>query len=161
MAGQAGACAANDPGYIELARRDQAGEGCAPMGVVTISREFGSVSEDFGAQVARCLSYHFVDKDFIAALLDQYGLIEFETEYETRQGFWESLAGDPGHRRSTMVSMLNQVVQAVAHHGDVVIQGRSGFAILSGFADVLNVRLQAPLATRIANISMSHAVSRR
>ena len=39
-----------------------------------------------------------------------------------------------------MVSVLNQVVQAVACHGDVVIRGRSGFAILGGFADVLHVR---------------------
>jgi cytidylate kinase len=129
------------------------------MGVVTISREFGSVGEDFGAQVARRLAYHFVDKAFIAALLAQYGLIEFEWAYDTRPGFWESLAGDADHRRGTMVNMLNQVVQAVAHHGNVVIQGRSGFAILGGFVDVLHVRLQAPLHTRIANIAMSHGVS--
>lgn len=129
------------------------------MGVVTISREFGSVSEDFGAQVARGLKYHFVDKEFIARLLDQYGLIEFEAEYETRPGFWERLAGDPYHLRSEMVNMLNRVVHAVAYHGNVVIQGRSGFAILRDFADVLHVRLQAPLDVRIANISMSRAVS--
>jgi hypothetical protein len=129
------------------------------MGVITISREFGSVGDDFSAEVARCLNYHYVDKAFISELLEQYGLVEFESEYEARPGFWQSLAGDPGGRRSAMVSMLNQVAQAVAHHGNVVIQGRSGFAILSGFADVLHVRVQAPLHTRITNISMSHAVS--
>jgi cytidylate kinase len=129
------------------------------MGVITISREFGSVGDDFSAQVARCLDYHFVDKVFIATLLNQYGLIEFETAYDTRPGFWESLAADAAHRRSVMVSMLNQVVQAVAHHGNVVIQGRSGFAVLGGFADVLHVRLQAPVNARIANTSMLHAVS--
>jgi cytidylate kinase len=129
------------------------------VGVVTISREFGSVGEDFGAQVARCLNYHFVDKEFITRLLDQYGLIEFETEYEARPGFWDSVAGARGYRRSTIVSMLNAVVQTVAYHGNVVIQGRSGFAILGGFSDVLHVRLQAPLNVRIANIGMWHAIS--
>jgi cytidylate kinase len=129
------------------------------MGVVTISREFGAVSDDFGIKVATGLGYHFVDKEFIGALLDQYGLIEFEKEYESRPGFWESLAGDSYHRRSEIVNMLNQVAQAVAYHGDVVIQGRSGFAILGAFADVLHVRLQAPLHVRAANISMWQAIS--
>lgn len=48
-----------------------------------------------------------------------------------------------------MVRMLNQVVRAVARHGNVVILGRSGYAILAGLADVLHVRLQAPLDDRI------------
>lgn len=129
------------------------------MAVITISREFGSVGDDFSAQVARCLNYHYVDKAFISQLLEQYGLIEFESEYEVRPGFWQSLAGDPGGRRRDMLSMLNRVAQAVAYHGNVVIQGRSGFAILAGFADALHVRLQAPLHTRITNVSLSHAIS--
>jgi cytidylate kinase len=51
-----------------------------------------------------------------------------------------------------MVNMLNQVVGAVAKHGNVVILGRSGYAILAGFADVLHVRLQAPLTVRMARV---------
>lgn len=41
---------------------------------------------------------------------------------------------------------------ALARHGNVVIVGRSGFAILRDYADVLNVRVQAPLAFRIARV---------
>ena len=37
----------------------------------------------------------------------------------------------------------------MARHGNVVILGRSGYAILAGLADVLHVRLQAPLEDRI------------
>jgi cytidylate kinase len=129
------------------------------MAVITISRDFGSVGDDFGAQVARCLDYHFVDREFVVALLSQYGMIEFDVEYETRPGFWQSLVGDQARRRSQMVSMLNAVVQAVAYHGNVVIQGRSGFASLAGFADVLHVRLQAPLPTRIENIRTLRGLS--
>ena len=40
----------------------------------------------------------------------------------------------------------------MARHGDVVIRGRSGFAILEGFADVLHVRLQAPLSVRVEHV---------
>ena len=129
------------------------------MGVVTISREFGAVSDDFGAKVAAELDYHFVDKKFIVALLDQYGMVGFDREYESRPGFWRSLGGEQAERRGSMVDMLNQVVQALAFHGDVVIQGRSGYAILAGFADVLHVRLQAPLLARIENIRVARGLS--
>jgi cytidylate kinase len=45
--------------------------------------------------------------------------------------------------------MLNHSMQALAQHGDVVIAGRGGFAVLAGMPDVLNVRVQAPLGLRI------------
>lgn len=123
------------------------------MSVITISREFGSVGDDFGESVAQALGYHCVCKEQIVALLDQYGMVEFDREYESRPGFWEGFNADRGHRRGLMVAMLNQVVQAEARHGNVVIVGRSGFAILANYADVLHVRLQAPLADRIESIA--------
>jgi len=129
------------------------------MTVITVSREYGSIDNDFGERVAQALGYYCVSKEFIADLLGQYGLVEFEREYDTRPGFWEGFSALRGERRSAMVAMLNQVLQAVAHHGDVVIQGRSGFAALAGFADVLHVRLQAPLATRIERIASQQRVS--
>jgi cytidylate kinase len=119
------------------------------MSVITISREFGCVGDDIGARIAERLGYHFVDKEFIGALLREYGLINFEKEFETPQGFWDAFNTQRGKRRDLMVEMLNRVVQAVARHGNAVIQGRSGFAILEDFADVLHVRLQAPLPVRV------------
>ena len=102
------------------------------MSVITISREFGSVGDDIGERIAQGLGYHFVDKEFIGDLLSQYGLVNFESEFETPPSFWEGFNAQRGQRRGAMVSMLNRVVQAVACHGDVVIQGRSGFAMLRG-----------------------------
>jgi cytidylate kinase len=119
------------------------------MSVITISREYGSVGDDMGERIAHGLGYHFVGKEFISALLSEYGLVSFDTEFETLPGFWEGFNTQRGKRRNIMVDMLNQVVQAVARHGDVVIQGRSGFAILGSFADVLHVRLQTPLPVRV------------
>ena len=120
------------------------------MSVITISREFGSEGDDIARRVAQTLGYHFVDQEFIGALLSQYGLVEFDREYEALPGFWEKFNAQRESRRDVMVDMLNQVVRAVAQHGDVVILGRSGFAILGSFADVLHVRLQAPLSVRVA-----------
>jgi cytidylate kinase len=119
------------------------------MTVITISREFGSGGDLLAEKVAASLGYHLVDKAFISAVLCQYGLAEFDLDYETQPGFWEGFDINKTERRETMVRMLNQVVRAVALHGNVVILGRSGYAILSGLADVLHVRLQAPLEDRI------------
>ena len=40
----------------------------------------------------------------------------------------------------------------MAQHGDVIILGRSGFAVLDGFIDVLNVRIQAPFSLRVKRV---------
>ena len=52
--------------------------------------KIGSVSDDIGARIAGRLGYHFMDKEFIGALLREYGLIDFEKEFETPQGFWDA-----------------------------------------------------------------------
>jgi cytidylate kinase len=129
------------------------------MTVITISREFGSGGDMLAERVASALGYHLVDKAFISTVLCQYGLTEFELEYEKTPGFWESFDLEKTDRRELMVRMLNQVVQAVARHGNVVILGRSGYAILPGLADVLHVRLQAPFEYRTAKVMAERKIS--
>ena len=122
------------------------------MSVITISREFGSEGDTIAQKAAQDLDFHFVDKKFIGHILGEYGFVEFDKEYDTLPGFWERFDAQRGKQREEIIKMLNQVVQATAHHGNVVILGRSGFEVLSGFADVLHVRIQAPLAVRIGRV---------
>ena len=122
------------------------------MSVITISREFGSEGDTIAHQVAQSLGYHFVDQEFIGTILSQYGLVEFDKEYATLPTFWERFNVQKEEQRDAMAKMLHQVIEAVAHHGNVVILGRSGFEVLSGFADVLHVRLQAPLPIRVERV---------
>lgn len=129
------------------------------MAVITVSREYGSGGETLARSVARRLGYHFVDKEFIGALLSQYGLVEFDREYDQIPGFWEKFNAYRGQRRDQMVNMLNQVLGAVARHGNVVILGRSGFAVLGGFADVLHVRLQAPQPARVERVMAQQKIT--
>ncbi len=129
------------------------------MSVITISREFGSEGDFIARKVAQTLGYHFVDPAFIDAILGQYGLVQFDREYETLPGFWERFEPERDKRRDVMANMLNRVEQAVAHHGNVVILGRSGFAILQNFADVFRVRLQAPLSVRAARIMAQRQIT--
>jgi cytidylate kinase len=118
------------------------------MSVITISRELGSDGSYIAEKVAQVLGYHFVDKKTLEDVLLQYGFVEFDREYDAARGFWARFDA----RTMEMISMLNRVIQAVARHGNVVLVGRGSFAILSGFADVLNVRIQAPLPVRRARV---------
>ncbi len=125
------------------------------MSVITISREFGSEGSYIAEKVAQGLGYHFADKKTMEDVLVQYGFVEFEREYEAAPGFWARF----DVRTTQMVNMLNRVIQAVARHGNVVILGRGSFVILSGFADVLNVRIQAPLPVRRARVMKQQQLS--
>lgn len=122
------------------------------MSVITISREFGSEGDTIAHQVAQSLGYHFVDQEFIGTVLGQYGFVEFDKEYATLPTFWERFNAQKEEQRDAMAKMLHQVIEAVAHHGNVVILGRSGFEVLSRFSDVLHVRLQAPLPVRVERV---------
>ena len=129
------------------------------MTVITISRQYGSFGDVLAERVAKTLGCHLVDKAFISAVLRQYGIAEFDLEYEKQPGFWDGFDVEKSERRDLIVRMLNLVVRTVARHGNVVVLGRSGYAILSGLSDVLHVRLQAPLDDRIAAISAEQGIS--
>ena len=118
------------------------------MAVITISRDFGSEGDNIAEKTAQTLDYHFVDKEFFSMVLSKYGLIEFDREYDALPNFWEKF----DKSRDDVVDMLNRVVRAVAQHGNVVILGRSGFEVLKEFADIVHVRLQAPIPVRITRV---------
>jgi cytidylate kinase len=129
------------------------------MAVITISREFGSDGDIIAQQVAQALDYHLVGKDLIGSLLSEYGLVEFDKEYERLPSFWERFNAQREQRRGQIVQMLNQIVPALAQHGSVVIVGRSGFAMLQGYADVISLRVQAPLTMRVERVMAEQGTS--
>jgi cytidylate kinase len=125
------------------------------MSVMTVSREMGSQGRYIAERAARNLGYHFVDKNTIQEILSQYGFGDFRQEYDAGQSFWTRFDS----RRADMMNMLNRVIQVLARHGDVVILGRGSFAVLGGMADVLNVRVQAPLPLRIKRVMARRQIS--
>jgi len=114
------------------------------MAVVTISREIYSDGSYIGEKVADTLGYHFVSRNGIEKIFLEHGLVEFGKVYESVEGFWTRF----DDMRTTTIKFLKQVILALASHGNVVIVGRGAFAVLGPFADVLNVRVQAPLPIR-------------
>jgi cytidylate kinase len=127
------------------------------MAVITISREFSSGGGKRAETVAKELGYHFVDKQSIERILDQYGFVDFSKEYESPPGVWASF----NSRIADMSGMLNLVTRAIARHGNSVILGRGSFAVLCGFADVLNVRIKAPFEFRVNRMMVENAVAER
>jgi cytidylate kinase len=128
------------------------------MSVITISREFGSEGDRIAHQVSEALNHHFVDRKLIGTILGQYGYVEFDKEYASLPTFWERFDAQREKQRDAMVDMLNQVIQAIARHGNVVILGRSGFEVLGGFGDALHVRLQAPFPVRVRRVTAQEGI---
>ena len=114
------------------------------MAVITISREIYSVGSYIGEKTAEALGYHFAGKNTIEKVFLEHGLFEFKKVYKSTEGFWSRFED----MRATTIEFLKQVILALASHGNMVIVGRGAFAVLGGFTDVLNVRLQAPFAIR-------------
>jgi cytidylate kinase len=114
------------------------------MTVVTILRELGSGGGEIGRHAAHSLGYDYVDKEVIEGIFRQYGLTKFDQVYNTMPSFLDMI----NYSNLLIVSMLNEIIEAVAQRGKVVLLIRSGFAILGGCADVLNVRIHAPVSVR-------------
>jgi cytidylate kinase len=108
----------------------------------------GSQGRYIAELAAETLGFHLVDKRTIEEVLVQYGFAEFRQEYDAAPSFWTRF----NSRRADMMEMLNRVIQALAYCGNVVILGRGSFAVLGGFADVVNARIQAPLPLRIKRV---------
>lgn len=118
------------------------------MAVITISREIYSEGSYIGEKVAEALGYHFVDKSMIEKVFVEYSIVQFREVYESMPGFWARF----DDMRTTTIKFLKQVILALASHGEMVIVGRGAFAVLGGFADVLNVRIQAPFPIRVRQV---------
>jgi cytidylate kinase len=118
------------------------------MAVITISREIGSGGLDIAQQVAKTLGYEFADKHTAEGIFRQYGLTKFDDLYSSAPSFLDLLNAD----NLLLVSMANEILEAVAKRGNVVILGRAGFAVLADYADVLHVRIEAPFSERVQRV---------
>jgi cytidylate kinase len=118
------------------------------MKTIAISRLIGSDAAKVARRVADALGYTLVNKSVLEGIFRQYGLTKFGELYTSPPNLWD-LANA---KNLLIVSMLNDTMEALAHRGDMLILGRGGYASLSKYADVLNVRLQAPFSVRVERV---------
>ena len=118
------------------------------MGVITISRVLGSDGAAIAQRVADTLSFQLVTKRILEKILEQYGLVHLDKLYKSPPRLWGLFDED----NQNIVSMLNRTMVGIAKRGNAVILGRGGYAALSGQANVLHVRIQAPFDERIKRL---------
>jgi len=125
-------------------------EKTTPMKTIAISRLIGSEAAKIARRVAEVLGYTLVNKSILEGIFRQYGLEKFGELYTSPPNVWD-LANA---KNLLIVSMLNDTMEALAHRGDMLILGGGGggYASLSKYADVLNVRLQAPFSVRVERV---------
>ena len=127
------------------------------MKTIAISRLVGSEAGKIARRVAEALGYTLVNKSILEGIFRQYGLEKFGELYTSPPNVWD-LANA---RNLQIVSMLNDTMEALAHRGDMLILGRGGYASLSKYADVLNVRLQAPFSVRVERVMARENIDNR
>lgn len=126
------------------------------MGVITISRQMGSEGTYIGKKLAKELGLKYVDKQELGKIMREYGFSLFDEVYDSKPNFWERFDLE----RASTVDFLIQAMRAVAKVGDVVMLGRGGFGLFQGYADVLNVRIQAPFNLRVDRKMREHGLKR-
>lgn len=125
------------------------------MGAITISGEQGSGGDEIAGRVAKDLGFEVVNEHTSDRILRQYGLTKFKELYDSGPSLLDLVSVE----NLLIISMYNEILEALARRGRVVILSRVGFAVLGGYADLLNVRIVAPMAQRVQRIVTSHGLT--
>ena len=127
------------------------------MRTIAISGLVVSEGATIARRVTEALGYTLVNKSVLEGIFRQHGLTKFGDLYTSPPNLWD-LANA---KNLQLVSMLNDTMEALAHRGDMLILGRGGYASLSKYEDVLNVRLQAPFLVRVERVMARENIDNR
>jgi cytidylate kinase len=156
------------------------------MAVITISRQYGSGGREIATRICELLGYRYLDKLLMTQVAAEVGLsgqelADFSEEYPKVRNFLERLLRPGPHGvvrvsvrsrdltgaetlsvkqldESRCASLVRSAIQTAYKQGDVVIVGRGGQAILQEVPDVLHVRIEAPMGTRILRIQIRERI---
>jgi cytidylate kinase len=156
------------------------------MAVITISRQFGSGGREIADRVCELLGYRYLDKLLMTQVAAEVGLsgqelADFSEEYPKVRNFLERLLRPGPHGvvrvsvrsrdltgaetlsvkqldESRCANLVRSAIQTAYKQGNVVIVGRGGQAILQKVPDVLHVRIEAPMGTRILRIQKREGI---
>lgn len=129
------------------------------MGIITISREFGSGGDLAAKKIAEILNYANIDKVVLSEWATKHGLLkpEFAKIDERKPSFLERFFKE---RQLTYLDLIQSVIYDAALKGDVVIVGRGAQVILQDLSNALHVKIIATRDKRIARVMEEEAVSR-
>ena len=123
------------------------------MAVITISREFGSDGMDIAKGIAR-RSWDISSSTNRRSEICSDNMASSNSARCMIPCRLSGKASIPRKWNSEKITidMMNRTILALGNHGKAVIVGRGSYLALAGFDDALNVRIQAPLAARVARI---------
>jgi|YNPMSStandDraft_1061717.scaffolds.fasta_scaffold52661_2 cytidylate kinase len=151
------------------------------MGVITISRQYGSGGDEIARQLCGRLNYRYLDKQLMSRVASQVAMGEVkisdfsEDSYKARSFLdrwlglsqpelvaeirtWsESAIGTRALRverldEAEAISLIQAIITEVYRMDNMVILGRGGQMILKDKANVLHVRIEAPFDERVRRV---------
>lgn len=129
------------------------------MGVITISREFGSGGETIARLVAKKMDFLLVNKEIVNEGLASFGLKEADLNDEK---IIRSRENDK--RRSLFkqyISAFHEFIYDLAIRENLVILGRGGQILFQDFPPSLHVKVTSPLVERVARIAKHYKLSHK
>lgn len=114
------------------------------MGIITISREFGSGGRELGKRLADALGFAYYDREIVSSIAEKCNLDEGYVENVLRKGLTINVPVTFGHTfyfysdptSENELKVLNtqqQIIKELALRGDCVMVGRSSGIILEKY----------------------------
>jgi cytidylate kinase len=117
------------------------------LGVITISREFGSGGETIARLVAEKTQFLLVNKDTIIQGLTEYGI---EQPIERLEEAVANKEEDPAAMR--YIEAMHDYIYDLAIREDLVILGRGGSILFRDYPPALHVKLIAQFTHRVQQV---------
>ena len=147
------------------------------MKAITISRQFGSGGDQIASQVCEILGYRYFDKQVVAQVaaevglseqavidfseqdyrekrfIDEFGQVIFGARTPSTHAPEQSWGGLQAHLdEDWWCQLVNRAILAAYQQGQVVIVGRGAQMVLQDKPEVLHVRIEAPMESRVKRI---------
>jgi cytidylate kinase len=146
--------------------------------VITISRQYGSLGDEIGREVAERLGLRFVDQEIInevarrlgvspeaaSAPDEREGSVVSELVHTMRRLYPATPLPQPSQENQELdeaayLQVIREVIWEVARTNDAVIVGRGGAFILPKHPDILHVLIVAPLAVRVERVMAAEGLN--
>lgn len=124
------------------------------MGVITISREFGSGGETVASLVAEKSSFLLINKKYIIKGLSSFGVSE--PELVASEKFDPDLIPDQHH---AYINALHEFIYDMAIRNDLVILGRGGHVLFQDYPPALHVKIIASFDKRLERLMKQFKIS--
>jgi len=120
------------------------------MGIVTISRELGSLGTEIADSLSESLHLQLIEKETIEKKLVSFGFREeyLERVDEKKPAFWSHFSAE----KDKYVNYLKLLVYEFAVEDNCIIMGRGGHYLFQNVPQVLKIRITASCQDRVDRI---------